>query len=209
MRAVIFLVATAILIGCDSGSQPAEPSSGSPGNPLFAAGELVDPNSLIPVPPPGAVCRADGNGTICHTEVSFAPVNEPQLDLSCGTVYATGTDDRQGIRWYNSDNKLVKRFVQEQVDFTLRLSNLGLGPTLTVRDEQNWTNLYTVPGDLATESQVSHGDGLKIQAPGIGVIAHDAGISYDEGPQEGVHHGIFRDLEDPAVDAELCAALTR
>jgi hypothetical protein len=123
-------------------------------------------------------------------------------------VYGTGSDNREGIRWYNTDNKLVKRFVQQHVDITLTLSSVGLGPTVWLHDEQNWTNLYAVPGDLSTESQVSHGDGLKIQAPGVGVIVHDAGISFDEGPQEGVHHGVLRDFDDPAVLAELCAALT-
>jgi hypothetical protein len=209
MRVVKCLLLSAVLAGCDSGPDPFAPASGDPNHPAFAsAGTIVDPNTLTPVPPPGAVCRADGNGTICHTEVSFAPVNEPQGDLTCGTVYGTGTDNREGIRWYNTDDKLVKRFVQQHVDITLTLSSLGLGPTVWLHDEQNWTNLYAVPGDLSTESQVSHGDGLKIQAPGVGVIVHDAGISFDEGAQEGVHHGILRDFDDPAVLAELCAALT-
>ena len=56
-----------------------------------AAGPIVDPSTLQPEPPPGAVCRADGPWTICQTTFLANVVNEPILflDLPCGTVYET------------------------------------------------------------------------------------------------------------------------
>jgi hypothetical protein len=199
------LILTTVLAACDSAGDLVDPASSARGTPSFAAaGEIVDPNTLIPVPPPGAVCRADGNGTICHTGTSLAPVNEPAWTPPCGTVYVTGTDDRRGIRWYNSENKLVERFVSEDVEETLSLSSAGLGPTATASVHYNSRDLYAAPGDMSTAVTEAHGVGLTIQAPGFGVIAHIAGLD----PQEGDHRGIFHDVGDPAVDAELCAALT-
>ncbi len=49
----------------------------APSPALAAARSLVDPGTLIPVPPPGAVCHAVGGGTICQTYLTFEPVNEP------------------------------------------------------------------------------------------------------------------------------------
>jgi hypothetical protein len=200
------LALAAVLAGCDSATDSVDPASSSTGTPAFAAaGALVDPSSLTPPPPPGAVCRADGAGTICHTEVSFPSVNDPVFDLPCGTVYETGSDVRHGIRWYNSDNKLVKRFVTQDAEATWSLSPTGAGPTVTATTHANWRNDYAVPGDVSTGPQVTHGDGLTVQAPGFGVIAHIAGLD----PPDGPHRGIFHDIDDPAVAAKLCAALTR
>ena len=103
-----YLILTAGIAACDSATEAVAPY-GAEHSPAFAAANSsVDPGTLIPVPPEGAVCRADGPWTICHTDVSSATVNEPVLDLTCGTVYETGTDIRQSIRWYNDENKLVR-----------------------------------------------------------------------------------------------------
>ncbi|MGH3116449.1 MAG: hypothetical protein ACRDQ2_04945, partial [Gaiellales bacterium] len=61
-----------------------------------AAGPIVDPSTLQPEPPPGAVCRADGPWTICQTTFLVDVVNEPILDfdLPCGTIYETIYDLR-------------------------------------------------------------------------------------------------------------------
>jgi hypothetical protein len=63
-----------------------------------AAGQLIDPSTLQPPPPPGAECRVDGEWIICHTELVLTPVNEPILDFEppCGTLYETATDVRVG-----------------------------------------------------------------------------------------------------------------
>jgi hypothetical protein len=207
MRSLMLcLVCTFLLVACDATTDASDSLSKAPDAPALAtAGNIVDPNTLIPAPPPGAVCRADGTGVICHTSLSVTPVNEPSWTLPCGTVFVTGTDDRRGIRWYNSDNKLVERFVSEDVEETLSLSSAGSGPTATATVHYNWRDVYAVPGDLSTARTEAHGVGLTIQAPGFGVIAHIAGLD----PREGDHRGIFNDVGGPAVDAELCAALTR
>jgi hypothetical protein len=167
------------------------------------AGSLVDPSTLQPVPPPGAVCRADGQQTICHTGLRFDLVNEPVFDLPCGTVYETSIDVRRGIRWYDADGKLTTRFVGQDAEGSLSLSPTGAGPTVTVTVHANWRNEYSPPGqDADSVPATSHGDGLTVRAPGVGVIAHIAGLDLPDG----THRGAIRGVDDPGP---LCAALTR
>jgi hypothetical protein len=174
-----------------------------------AAGPLIDPSTLQPPPPPGAECQADGAWIICETELVLTPVNEPILDfeLPCGTVYETSTDIRRGIRWYDSsDRRLVTRFVTQDLEGTWTLSPTGAGPTATVSVHANWRNVnIDADADESTWPTTVHGDGLTVQAPGFGVIAHVAGLD----SPDGTHRGVFRLPEDPEVAAELCAALTR
>jgi hypothetical protein len=167
------------------------------------AGPVVDPSTLQPPPPPGATCRADGVQTICHTQLTLTPVNEPVFDLPCGTVYETSVDAREGLRWYDGAGRLVRRKVSQDLDGSWSLSPTGDGPTVTISAHDNWRNEYLIPGDEASGTTVAHGDGFTAQAPGFGVISHIAGLD----PVEGDHRGIFRVPEDPAVAAELCAAL--
>ena len=57
---------------------------------VASAGQPVDPSTLTPEPPPGAECRATGNGVICDTvfdDSILTPV--PVADLPCGTLYET------------------------------------------------------------------------------------------------------------------------
>lgn len=169
-----------------------------------AAGPLVDPSTLQPPPPPGAECRADGQWIICHTSLVLTPVNEPVAELPCGTVYETSTDVRRGIRWYNSDGKLVKRFVTQDLEGTWSLSPTGAGPTAKLSAHDNWRNVYAVPGDESSGPTTFHGNGITVQAPGFGVIVHIAGLDLPDG----THRGVARIFEDPEVAAELCAALT-
>jgi hypothetical protein len=169
-----------------------------------AAGPVVDPSTLQPPPPPGAECRLDGAWIICHTSLVLNPVNDPVADLPCGTVYETSTDVRRGIRWYNSDGKLVKRFATQDLEGVLSLSPTGAGPTAKVTAHQNWRNVYAVPGDESSGPTIFHGTWITVQAPGFGVIVHIAGLELPDG----IHHGVARSFEDPEVAAELCAALT-
>jgi hypothetical protein len=168
-----------------------------------AAGPVVDPGTLQPEPPPGAVCRANGQLTICHTVFAEVLVNEPIFDLSCGTVYETNNDVREGIRWY-LDGKLVKRFVSQNAEGTWSLSPSGAGPTVAIALHANWRNEYAVPGDESSGPETFHGSGITVRAPGVGVIAHIAGLDLPDG----THHGVFRFVDDPQVEAALCAALT-
>jgi len=197
------MLAATFMAGCDHAENSVGPTGATPNTPAFAAG-AVDPNTLTPIPPPGADCRADGQWTICHTSLAFAPVNEPTDELTCGLVYQTGTDERRGIRWYNSDGLLAKRFVSQDAELMWSLSPTGAGPLLTLSAHANWRNDYAVPGDESTGPQVTHGDGLMITQAGAGVIVHIAGLE----EADGTHHGLARFFDDPAVAAELCSALT-
>jgi hypothetical protein len=169
-----------------------------------AAGEPVDPSTLDPIPPPGAECSADGPWTICQTGLVIDLLNEPAFDLPCGTVYETVHDVRSGIRWYDEDGDLVKRFVTQDAEGTWNLSPTGAGPTVSLSVHANWRNVYAVPGDESTGPNIVHGNGVTIQAPGYGVIAHIAGLELPDG----TFHGVFKFVDDPAVVEELCAALT-
>ena len=68
----------------------------------------VDPSTLQPPPPPGAKCHTAGNQVICDTILNFDLENQPDFDLPCGTLYLTGTDYREGFRFY-VDGKIVRR----------------------------------------------------------------------------------------------------
>jgi hypothetical protein len=200
-----YLILAVGMAACDSATEAVGPESAEQPSALGAARSLVDPTTLVPGPPPGAVCWAVGGGTICHTEVSFSSVNEPIGELTCGTLYQTGSDVRLGIRWYNEENELVKRKFTLTADQTWSLSPEGAEPSVDVTVRENWTSLFAVPGDLSTEfGGHTVGNGVRIQAAGFGVIGHVAGIT----DESGTFHGVFRTEEDPAVAAELCAALT-
>ena len=174
----------------------------------IAAPKTVDPDTLTPPPPPGAECKQTGNYVICHTFGDDSWVNAPDSLLSCGRAYSTGSSHSEGIRWYE-DGLLVKRFVREDAQGTLSLSATGEGPTVAFFAHDNWTDVYTTPGDEESASTTSHGVGLRIIAPGSGGLIY-AGITLPDG----THHGtpLRRDLftgEDvaPEADAMLCEAL--
>jgi hypothetical protein len=165
-----------------------------------AAGPIVDPNTLTPVPPPGAVCRADGSWTICHTVFLEEFSNEPSFDLPCGTVYETRHDPRTGLRWYFNE-LLVKRQVFAHAEGTWSLSPTGDGPTVRFIAHRTWTDVYTVPGDEGSAVETFRGVDLHVFLPG-GVI-QIAGLQLSETDQRGV----FRLPDDPQVADALCEAL--
>ena len=182
-------------------------TTGSPT--LGAASAAVDPSALKPAPQlvgATADCRADGRWIVCHTLLELPDVNAPIFDLPCGTVYETAADVRHGIRWYDaSDSVLVKRHVTDDAEGFWTLSPDGAGPTVEITAHGNWyDSQYADPNDLDSGVGAAHGE-FTVSAPGFGVIAHIAGRD----ATDDVHRGTFRPIEDPAVAAELCAALTR
>jgi hypothetical protein len=204
------MLAAALLTACDRATDPADSSTQTTATPAFAAGsKAVDPAALTPAPllvGAEAECRADGRWILCHTILVLEPVNEPVFDLPCGTVYETSQDVRHGTRWYNAaDSVIVKRHVTEDLEGTYSLSPEGAGPTVAVNVHGNWYDgQYADPNDLDSGVGASHGE-VTVQAPRFGVIAHIAGL---DRPDD-THRGVFRPIEDPAVAAQLCAALTR
>jgi len=183
------------------------------------AGQSVDPSTLTPPPPAGAVCQETGQYVICQTYFDEDPVvNDPAFMISCGTgdrtVYLTETVHREGIRWYSAEEGLlVRRFVTEHEEGSLSLSPTGEEPTVRVFDHNTWVDNYTTPGDEDSAITTFHGNGFRIVLPGGGDLLHIAG--FDQEP-DGPFHGIARDLNvdedtgfvsDPEVNAALCAAL--
>jgi len=167
-----------------------------------SAGAIVDPSTLQPQPP-NAVCRADGRQVICDTFVDEDLVNEPILDLPCGTIYETSHFHGAGIRWY-VDNLLVKRQVAASLSGTWSLSPTGAGPTVTISGNWSFWTFWAVPGDNSTTSETDHGNDFKVSAPGFGVVVHDAGLTYPDGSHRGVPASFFT----PEAKVALCAALT-
>jgi hypothetical protein len=198
------------LIACDRTTDPADPSMQNTPAPAFAAAsKAVDPAALTPAPllvGAEAECRADGQWILCHTTLAVELVSEPVFDLTCGTVYETSHDVRLGMRWYNAaDSVIVKRHVTQDLAGTWTLSPAGAGPTLSVEMHANWyDSQYADPTDIGSGVGASHGE-FTAKAQGIGLIAHIAGL--DRG--DDAHRGVFRPIEDPAVAATLCEALTR
>ena len=169
-------------------------------SPTASAGSSVDPGTLQPPPPPGAECQTIGQGVRCDTFFLVEFVNEPGFELPCGTFYETIHDMRTGIRWYDSDGRLVKRLVHQDAEGSWSLSPSGAGPTVVISAHGGWGEVYPVPGDESSAVGHASGNGLIIKDDRGGVIAHIAG---HEGGDE--FHGLFR--FDSAFE-EICAALT-
>ena len=209
LTAAAILLAT-LITACDRATDPTDsPSRGTDAPAFAAAGKAVDPAALTPAPQlvgAEAECRADGRWILCHTTLAVDLVNEPVFDLTCGTVYETSRDVRHGIRWYNAaDSVIVKRHVTQDLEGAWSLSPAGAGPTLSVDVHANWyDSQYADPTDLGSGVGATHGE-FTVKAPGVGVIAHIAGL--DRG--DDAHRGVFRPIEDPAVAATLCETLTR
>ena len=183
--------------------EPTTPSTPA----LTTESKSVDPAALTPAPllvGATAECRADGQWIICHTTLAIDLVNEPVFDLPCGTVYETSHDVRLGTRWYASaDSVIVKRHVRQDVSGTWSLSPEGGAPTAALEAHSNWYDShYADPTDLGSGGSVFHGE-IMLRAPGYGVSAHIAGMDRPDDP----HRGLNRGIDDPAVAAEVCAAL--
>ena len=168
-----------------------------------SAGSSVDPETLIPVPPPGASCDLDGNQIICHTTFVESDENNGFADLPCGTLYETATSNRWGIRTYHtSDRKLVTRRVFEDLSGFWSLSPTGEGPVVSISAHDGWVDQYTIPGDEDSASETFHGE-FKAQLPGSGAAVHGAGIDL----VDGTHHGVSRWIEDQLGAEAVCEAL--
>lgn len=169
-------------------------------SPAFA-GRPVDPSTLTPEPPPGAICSANGPTLVlCHTVFVEDLVNEPVFALPCGQVYETSHDPRTGLRWYE-DALLVRRQVFSDFEGAWSLSPSGSDPTVRIEGHVSWIDTYHVPGDEGSVTTTFQGLGLHAFVPG-GVI-QIAGLERPDSDAAGV----FRFPDDPAAAEALCAAL--
>ncbi len=179
----------------------------------LAAPKSVDPDTLTPPPPPGAECKQTGQYVICQTFFDESWANEPDFELSCGTVYSTGSEHAEGIRWY-SDGLLVRRFFRVTGEGTLSLSPTGEGPTVRSSSHRNFVDYFAIPGDFDSVTEIEHGLDTRMWLPGSGVMLRLAGI-FIFSPDGVTHHGAGEfaldeegNLVIPAKqDAALCEAL--
>ena len=165
------------------------------------ARDRVDPTSLTPPLEPYRICYQQGPWVNCDTSSVSTITNEPAFDLPCGVVYETSTETRNATRWYR-DGLLVERIVQSKVRGTWSLSPTGAGPTVGIAANQSWDENFLVPGDVSSDSEVSHGNFLRVE--GLGSVLHEAGIWLPDG----THHGILADFSDSNLQA-LCDLLMR
>ena len=84
------------------------------------------------------------------------------------------------------------------------LSPTGEGPRVELVGHLNWWSTFSVPGDEDTESTTSHGLDIRLKSPDGGILAIVAGRT----DPEGIHTGVARVVEDPAIAEAVCAALT-
>jgi hypothetical protein len=159
----------------------------------------VDPTTLTPPLQPFRLCFQEGPWVNCDTSGVSSLTNEPVADLPCGTIYETSTDSRHATRWYR-DGLLVERIVQSKVRGTWTLSPTGAEPTVGFMADLSWDERFLVPGDLSSDSEVSHGNFIRID--GMGSLERDAGIWL---PGD-THHGLLT-IFSAESDAKLCALL--
>jgi hypothetical protein len=167
--------------------------------------------TLTPPPPDFLTCKAVGSGTICQGSRTFTVDPHPDFVCADGTViYDQGTVRQVVIRYYDTDGNLVRRVIHEFWSGDTQKSNPLTGATAPYTQESNITDVLAVPGDFDSATETVTGQG-SIIIPGLGAVFLNAGrfvvgpdgtIEFRAGPQG------FLDLEgDPAVVAELCAAL--
>ena len=163
----------------------------------------VDPSTLTPPPPPGSRCFTTGPGRVtCDTVLNSTLENAPDLEAPCGLLYVSGTDFRDGFRFYE-DGLLVRRHVTVAFNATWSLSPTGDGPSVRVIGRGSWWSLWPVPGGTDDDAVVTTtGLDIKVIGPGLGAQFQIAG-RFDP---EGNHSGLLTGFSDDAL-AALCEAL--
>jgi hypothetical protein len=163
----------------------------------------VDPSTLTPPPPPGANCHTTGpDRVVCDTILNADLENVPDFELPCGTLYLTGTDYREGFRFYE-DGLMVRRHVTADFRVTASLSPTGGEPTIRLFAHLNWWSVWPVPGGDDDDALVTEtGMSLKATGPGLGADFLIAGRFLPDGE----HTGRFTAFSDESMVA-LCAAL--
>jgi hypothetical protein len=168
--------------------------------PAVSAHTLVDPTTLTPPLRADRICYEDGVWVKCDINSVNTLENEPAGELSCGTVYVTMTESINATRWYQA-GLLVERNATDQMRGSWSLSPDGAGPTVQIADAFSWHEQFTIPGDLSSDVEVSHGNYIRVV--GLGAIGMDSGTFKADGTFQGhAGEGV------PEEDAALCRLLT-
>lgn len=171
--------------------------------PSAALAAEVDPASLTPPPPPGARCFTTGPGRVtCDTFLNLEITNQPDFETPCGLLYVTGTDYRDGFRYYE-DGLLVRRHIKFAINVTWSLSPTGEGPALTLIGHGGEWMSWPDPGNDETAIVTFSGLDAKAIGPGFGTGFQIAG----RWNADGSHTGLFAAFSDESM-AAICAALT-
>lgn len=172
---------------------------------VTTAHTLVDPTTLTPPLKPFRVCYEDGPWLKCDTSGPTESYENqeifdgPAFGLPCGTIYESATITSHATRWY-VNLLLVERDAEQHVTGTWSLSPTGSGPTVAFGGDDSHREVFLVPGDLSSSSDVAHGGFFRVPALGAGF--HDSGIYFADGTQQG--HTSFTD----EAKARLCDLLT-
>jgi len=161
----------------------------------------IDPTTLTPPLKPYRVCYQDGPWVKCDTSGPTETYANQEVDLGlpCGFIYESATITSHATRWY-VNLLLVKRDAQEHITGTWSLSPTGSGPTVAFAGDDSHREVFLVPGDLSSSSDVAHGGFFRVPALGAGF--HDSGIYFADGTHQG--HTSFTD----EAKARLCELLT-
>ena len=164
-----------------------------------AARTPVDPTSLTPPLKPFRVCWQLGPNVQCDTSGDTFEENQPTNSLPCGQVHETGEFKSNSTRWYR-DGLIIRRQVEASVKGFWTLSPTGDGTRVEFMQNNNWDELFTVPGDIT--SGVATYSGANLRVPTLGVDLHEAGQIR---PDETVVGRFTSD--DPIGYERLCSAL--
>jgi hypothetical protein len=175
--------------------------------PAAFAGTSVDPTTLNPVPPGFYSCEADGANTICRASIEET-INGGDNGPICGDqhFFEWITVSIDAVRFYDENDNLVRRTGRESLSGFFSLSPIGAPPTIDVIGHWNWVIEYTVPGDLdsgleTTHGLINHTGGSS--APGFGVDLHASGRVLPDGTFYGLNH----DFGTSGDNGGFCEAL--
>lgn len=149
-----------------------------PGAAMAGVAGDVDQSALQPPLNPNFTyrCTTDGPSIRCQGTDADTWSNE-DIGLTCGDqpIYATGASDEQLIRWHLADGRAVKTIADLRFDETWTLSPGGSGPSVAVAGHLTRHYDYPVPGVRSERVLTEIGLSWRVTAPGVGLIAHDAG----------------------------------
>lgn len=154
----------------------------------------VDPNTLIPPPPPefNPVCWTTKTGVTCHVQFSDPPSPDQGTGIFCqsgATTYEVlQTPNRavNGIRWYNLDLKLVEKRYTEDGYGTFK--NTVTGAILKYVQNDIVHTMPSVPGDQDTGIVTVTGVQGRVFRPDGRTVLVDTGVSTYGGDGSFISH---------------------
>ena len=165
--------------------------------------------TLLPAPPPGAICQTTGTGTLCHGSETFNVTNAP-TGISCGAfeVLATFSGTVTYELRYNAAGLGTEGTFHENVVGTY--INSVTAKTITNNGHATVVDIFGTPGDQSTVTQTLNG--LLGIATGrqFGLVGHDVGtITFDPNGNILFEGGPHNSIDDPAGFAQaVCTALS-